>query len=135
MLNQCNFIGRLGQDPEVRYTQSGQAVATVTLACSEKYKDKSGQQVEETEWVKIVCWGKLGEIVGQYLTKGSLAFFSGKQKTRKWEDSEGVTKYTTEIVAREMKILSSKSESSGDNGGSYGGQPSTGSDVPFGPIF
>ena len=134
MLNQCNFIGRLGANPEIRNTQGGQTVATVNLACSERYKDKSGQQVEETEWVKIVVWGKLAEIVGEYLHKGSLAYFSGKMKTRKWQDKEGNERYTTEIVAKEMKMLDSKGGGSRNDNSfpeheGYGGW--SGDDVPF----
>lgn len=125
MLNQCNFIGRLGRDPEVRYTQSGKAVSSFSIACSEK---RGGE--ETTEWVNVVAWEKLAEICGQYLAKGSLVFISGRMQTRKWQDKEGGTRYTTEIVAREMKML--------DNKGGGGGRneahdvPPTGDDsVPF----
>ena len=105
MVNNCMFIGRLGRDPETRYTQSGKAVASFSLACSEK---RGGE--ESTDWVNIVAWDKLAEIVGQYLTKGSLVFISGRMQTRKWQDKEGGTRYTTEIVAREMKMLDGKSD-------------------------
>ena len=84
MINQCNFIGRLGRDPETRYTQSGKAVASFSLACSEK---RGGE--ESTEWINVVAWEKLAEICGQYLTKGSLVFISGRMQTRKWQDKEG----------------------------------------------
>lgn len=116
MINQCNFIGRLGRDPETRYTQSGKAVASFSLACSEKRGSE-----ESTEWVNVVAWEKLAEICGQYLAKGSLVFISGRMQTRKWQDKEGGTRYTTEIVAREMKML--------DNKGSGGGR----GDVPDAP--
>lgn len=106
MINQCNFIGRLGRDPETRYTQSGKAVASFSLACSEK---RGGE--ESIEWVNVVAWEKLAEICGQYLTKGSLVFISGRMQTRKWQDKEGGTRYTTEIVAREMKMLDSRRDS------------------------
>ena len=106
MVNNCMFIGRLGRDPETRYTQSGKAVASFSLACSEK---RGGE--ESTEWVNVVAWEKLAEIVGQYLTKGSLVFISGRMQTRKWQDKEGGTRYTTEIVAREMKMLDGKGRS------------------------
>ena len=131
MINQCNFIGRLGRDPEIRYTQSGKAVASFSIACSEK---RGGE--ETTEWVNIVAWEKLAEICGQYLAKGSLVFISGRMQTRKWQDKEGGTRYTTEIVAREMKMLSPRGEGSGSGGG-YGGDgggqepPAMGDDVPF----
>lgn len=105
MINQCNFIGRLGRDPEIRYTQSGKAVASFSIACSEK---RGGE--ESTEWVNIVAWEKLAEICGQYLVKGSLVFISGRMQTRKWQDKEGGTRYTAEIVAREMQMLSPKGE-------------------------
>ena len=130
MLNQCNFIGRLGRDPEVRYTQSGKAVSSFSIACSEK---RGGE--ETTEWVNVVAWEKLAEIVGQYLTKGSLVFISGRMQTRKWQDKEGGTRYTTEIIARDMQMLSPKGEqnSGGGHGGSGGQEPPPMGDdsVPF----
>lgn len=107
MLNQCNFIGRLGQDPEVRYTQDQKAIANISIGCSEKWKDKSGQQQERTEWVRCSAFGKLAEIMGEYLRKGSLVYVSGKMQTRKWQDQQGQDRYTTEIVISEMKMLSS----------------------------
>ena len=110
MVNNCMFIGRLGRDPETRYTQSGKAVASFSLACSEK---RGGE--ESTEWVNVVAWEKLAEIAGQYLTKGSLVFISGRMQTRKWQDKEGGTRYTTEIVAREMKMLDSKKDGQQQN--------------------
>ena len=127
MINQCNFIGRLGRDPETRYTQSGKAVASFSLACSEK---RGGE--ETTEWVNVVAWEKLAEICGQYLVKGSLVFISGRMQTRKWQDKDGGTRYTTEIVAREMKMLDSRG--GGDRSGSAGADgsaPPMGDDVPF----
>ena len=110
MVNNCMFIGRLGRDPETRYTQSGKAVASFSLACSEK---RGGE--ESTEWVNVVAWEKLAEIAGQYLTKGSLVFISGRMQTRKWQDKEGGTRYTTEIVAREMKMLDGKEDGQQQN--------------------
>ena len=135
MLNQCNFIGRLGRDPETKYTASGEAVCNFSLACSEQWKDKQGNKQEKTEWANVVIWGKLGEIAGQYLQKGSLCFISGKMTTRKWLEKDGSTRHTTEIVAREMKILSGgkgKSESGhGGHGGPFPDQPNIGDDIPF----
>ena len=107
-INQCNFIGRLGGNPEVKTIGSGTAVANFTIACSEKWKDKQGQQQEKTEWVRAVAWSRLAEICGEYLHKGSLVYISGKMETRQWEDKEGNKRYTTEIVVREMKMLDTK---------------------------
>ncbi len=106
-LNQCNFIGRLGRDPEVRYTPDGAAVANFSIAVGESWKDKaSGEKQEKTEWVKCVAWRKLGEIIGEYLSKGSQVFISGKLQTRSWE-KDGVTKYTSEIIVNQMQMLGS----------------------------
>lgn len=110
MLNQCNFIGRLGQNPEVKYSTTGTAVANISIGCSEKWKDKQGQQQERTEWVKCSAFGKLAEIMGEYLRKGALVYVSGKMQTRKWQDQNGKDRYTTEIVVSEMKMLGSKSD-------------------------
>ncbi len=111
MINNCMFIGRLGRDPEVRYTQSGSPVCSFKIACSEKYKDAPGNVQENTEWVPIVAWAKLAEICGEYLQKGSLVYISGRMQTRKWQDQSGTDRYTTEIVAREMKMLDSRRDS------------------------
>lgn len=111
MLNQCNFIGRLGQDPEVRYMPDGKAAANISIGCSESWKDKStGEKKERTEWVRGSAFGKLAEIMGEYLRKGSLVYISGKMQTRKWQDQNGQDRYTTEIVINEMKMLGSKSD-------------------------
>ena len=135
MLNQCNFIGRLGRDPEVKYAQSGDAICNFSLACSEQWKDKQGNKQEKTEWVNVVLWGKLGEIAGQYLQKGSLCFISGKMTTRKWQDKDGNDRFSTEIVAREMKMLSPRQGDSGSqqggSSGGYGEPPPMEGDVPF----
>lgn len=101
MVNQCNFIGNLGADPESRYTQAGKQVVNFRIACSEKFGGK-----EVTEWVSVVAWDKLAEICAEYLQKGSRVYVSGRMQTRQWEDQQGNKRYTTEIVAREMKILS-----------------------------
>lgn len=104
-LNQCNFIGRLGVDPEIRYLPQGGAVANFSIACNWKSKDKEG-----SEWIKIVAYERLAEICGEYLRKGSKVFISGKQRTRKWQDQQGVERYTTEIIANEMQMLDGKQE-------------------------
>ena len=98
-LNKVQVIGNVGQDPEIRYMPSGSAVANLTLATGEKWKDKNtGEQKEETEWHKIAVFGKLAEIIGEYVKKGSKIYIEGKLKTRKWTDQQGQEKYTTEIV-------------------------------------
>lgn len=113
-VNKVILVGRLGNDPEVRYTATGSAVANISLATSENWKDKqTGEKQERTEWHRIVFFNKLAEIVAQYLRKGSLIYVEGALQTRKWQDKNGEDRYTTEIVANEMRMLGSKSESSG----------------------
>ena len=107
-LNKVMLIGRLGQDPEVRYTQSNTAVATLSLATSERYKDGNGEQQERTEWHRVVAWGRLAEICQQYLNKGSLIYVEGPLQTRSWEDNQGQKRYTTEIKALQMTMLDSR---------------------------
>lgn len=107
-LNQCNFIGNLGRDPEMRYMPDGSAIANFSIACTENWKDKSGAKQERTEWVRVSVFGKLAEICGEYLKKGSSVFISGRMQTREWADKEGVKRYTTEIVADTMKMLGTK---------------------------
>jgi single-strand DNA-binding protein len=108
MMNRWEGIGNLGRDPEVRYTPSGVAVANFSMATSESWKDKeTGEKVTKTEWVRVVAFGRLGEIIGEYLVKGKQVYISGKLQTRDWEDKEGIKRYTTEVVAREMLMLGS----------------------------
>lgn len=122
-INKVILIGNLGRDPEVRYTANGQAVANFPLATTEYGASKDGNRQEYTEWHRIVAWGRLAEICGEYLTKGKSVYIEGSLRTRSWEDKEGVTKWTTEIVARSMQILtpagsggsSQKSSSSKEN--------------------
>src|SRR5690625_4343219 len=113
-LNKATIIGRLGAAPEVRNTQSGTAVATLSVATSEKYKDKSGELIEKTQWHRIVVWGRLAEICQQYLKKGSLAYFEGPIETREWTDKEGGTRYTTELKAINMQMLDSRGKAEPD---------------------
>ncbi len=108
MINKVILVGRAGQNPETKFTPGGNAVANFSLATNEKWTDKSGQKQEKTEWHKIVVWGKLAEICGQYLTKGSQAYVEGKIQTRQWQDKDGQTKYTTEIHAHTVQFLGSK---------------------------
>lgn len=151
-LNQCNFIGSLGKDPEIRYMPNGDAVASFSLAVGWKTKDKEG-----TEWVPVVIYGKLAEIAGKYLKKGSSIFISGRFRTRKWADKEGKDRYTTEIIADTMQMLGGKQDSSqgnpepasspapnrqqGQSQGGYGGPAPNGmgvdefsDDIPFSPL-
>jgi single-strand DNA-binding protein len=113
-VNRVIIIGNLGKDPEVRYTQDGKAVASLTVATSESWKDQQGQVQEKTEWHRISIFGKLAEIAGEYLKKGSQAYFEGKLQTRKWTNKEGQDQYTTEIVLDPfngvMQMLGGKSE-------------------------
>ena len=116
-LNQVNLIGRLGQDPEFKALQNG-GVANLSLATSEKWRDKAtGEQKEATEWHRVVVYGKLAEICRDYLAKGSLIYIEGSLKTRKWQDQSGVERYTTEIQARNMRILSSNNGGQQQGGG------------------
>ena len=105
-INKVILIGNLGADPEVRYTQSGDAIANLSIATSETWKDKqTGQTQERTEWHRVVMFGRLAEITGEYLSKGRQVYIEGSLRTRKWQDQNGQDRYTTEIVAREMQML------------------------------
>ena len=107
-INKVILVGNLGTDPEVRYTANGGAVANLTIATSEQWTDKqSGQKQEKTEWHRVVMFGKLGEIAGEYLRKGSQAYIEGRLQTREWQ-KDGVKRYTTEIVASDMQMLGSR---------------------------
>lgn len=121
-LNKAMLIGRLGQDPEVRYTQSNTAVATLSVATNERFKDSNGEWKERTEWHRVVAWGRLAEICQQYLQKGSQVFIEGPIQTREWEDREGQKRYTTEIKALTLTMLDSRGNSQGSTMG--GGTPS-----------
>ncbi|MCX7247749.1 MAG: single-stranded DNA-binding protein [Burkholderiales bacterium] len=122
-VNKVILVGNLGRDPEVRYLPSGDPVANVTIATSSKYKSKTGEMVEETEWHRVTFFGKLAEIVGQYLKKGRSVYVEGRIKTRKYTDKDGVEKFATDIIANEMQMLGSREgmgEPSGDDeGGGY----------------
>lgn len=104
-LNKVLLLGRLGNNPEVRFTPGGQAVANFSVATSENWTDKSGEKQERTEWHRIVVWGKLGELCGQYLVKGQQCFIEGKVQTREWQDRDGQTKHTTEVMASAVQFL------------------------------
>ncbi len=121
-LNNCQFIGRLGQDPEIKYLPSGDAVANFSVAVGEKWKDKQGQAQERTEWVNCAAFGKLGEIIGEHLRKGSQVFISGKMKTEKYQAQDGTDRYSTKIVVRDMQMLGSKSDNQQSGAGQGYGQ-------------
>jgi single-strand DNA-binding protein len=123
-VNKVILVGRLGRDPETRFTSSGQAVANFTMATDETYKDKSGQRQKHTEWHRITMWGKLAEIAQQYLKKGTLVYIEGRLQTRQWEDKrDGQKRTSTDIVANVMRMLSSRAEGAAA-GVSAGASPS-----------
>lgn len=117
-VNKVILIGNLGSDPEIRYMPSGGAVANISIATSEAWKDKqSGQMQERTEWHRVTFYNRLAEIAGEYLRKGSKVFVEGSLRTRKWQDKNGQERYTTEIIASDMQMLDGK----GQGGGNFGG--------------
>ena len=136
MLNKVFLIGNLGQDPEVRHTNSGQAVANLRVATSRKFKDKDGAWQEQTEWHTVVCFARTAETAGQYLRKGSKIFVEGRLQTRSWDDREGKKQYRTEVVAEMLKFLDSKGGGAGADEGGYpapggGAEGPKGGDGPF----
>jgi single-strand DNA-binding protein len=122
-VNKVILVGRLGQKPDMRYTQDKRAIVNLSFATSEEWKDKeSGEKREKTEWHRVIFFGKLAEIAEQWLDKGSQLYIEGKLQTRKWQDKEGNDKYTTEIIGSEMNMLGSR-QSSGDGGAYDQSQP------------
>jgi len=119
MLNKAMLIGNLGADPETRFTQDGTCVCNLRLATTEKYKNRNGEQVEKTEWHRVVLWGRLGEIANQYLKKGARVYIEGKIETRKWQDRDGNDRYTTDIRANEMKMLGGGAQGGGQQSAGY----------------
>lgn len=117
-VNRVIIVGHLGRDPELRYMPNGDAVANLSIATTEKYKDKSGQQVEQTEWHRVSFFGRIAEVCGEYLTKGSMVYVEGGLRTRKYTDKEGVERYVTEIKGDRMQMLGG-----GSGGGSSGERP------------
>jgi single-strand DNA-binding protein len=137
-VNKVILIGNLGRDPELRYTQGGQAVANFTLATNERFSTKDGDKQERTEWHRIVAWGRTGELCAQYLSKGRPVYIEGRLQTREWEDKEGQKRRTTEIVANTVQFLGGRGEgpsggpaSGGGDGGFDAGGPPPADDVPF----
>lgn len=129
MLNRIQLIGNLGKDPEVRFIKDETAVCNFSLATTEKYKNRAGEKVTKTEWHNIVVWRKLAEICGEYLRKGSLIYIEGAIQTRSW-DKDGVTQYTTEIVAKDMKMLGSSGASGTGNAKSSTSSQASSPDEP-----
>ena len=122
-INKVILIGNLGTDPEVRYMPQGGAVANLTVATSESWTDKaSNEKKEQTEWHRVVIYQRLAEIAGEYLRKGSKVYIEGKLKTRKWQDKDGVERYTTEIIANELQMLDGRGDGQQQGGGMGGGQ-------------
>jgi single-strand DNA-binding protein len=140
MINKAILVGRLGKDPEIRYTPDGTMVTSFSVATDEVWKDKSGEKVQKTEWHRIVTYRKLAEICGKYLVKGKLVFIEGKIQTRSWDDKEGKKHYSTEIIANNMQMLDSKGAGTarGDETPAYDAAPQfpdgetmPADDVPF----
>lgn len=124
-INKVILVGNLGKDPEMRYTPGGAAVANITIATSDSWKDKqSGEKQERTEWHRVVFFNRLAEVVGEYLKKGSQVYIEGRLQTRKWQDQSGQDRYTTEVVASEMQML-------GSRGGGGGGASMDDDDASF----
>ncbi|MBE2251372.1 MAG: single-stranded DNA-binding protein [Myxococcus sp.] len=126
-VNKVILIGNLGKDPEVRFTPAGAAVANFNIATNESWTDKSGQKQERTEWHRIVVWGKLAELCGEYLKKGRQCYVEGRLQTREWTDKEGKKNYTTEVVAQSVQFLGGgpgRADGGGSGSGGGGGRPS-----------
>lgn len=124
-VNKVILVGNLGRDPEIRYSQDGTAVANVSLATSDQWRDKStGERRENTEWHRVVFFGRLAEIVGEYLKTGSTICVEGKIKTRKWQDQNGQDRYTTEIVADQMKMIGGRNDNQQGHQGNQQQRPS-----------
>lgn len=138
-VNKVILVGNLGRDPEMRHTQNGQAVAQFSLATSRRWRDReSGQQREETDWHRVVAWGRLAEICAEYLSKGRQVYIEGRLQTREWEDKDGNKRWTTEVIANDMQMLGRRGEGGGDSGGysqgpgdTPGATPPAGDDIPF----
>ena len=141
-VNKVILIGNLGKDPEKRYMPNGDAVTNITLATTEAWKDKNGEKMEKTEWHRVTFYRKLAEIVGEYLKKGRPVYVEGRLETRKWTDKAGVERYTTDVIATDMKMLGSKPtedteqprqqpEKKFEGGAASGGFDDMDDDIPF----
>ncbi|MEM9301568.1 MAG: single-stranded DNA-binding protein [Pseudomonadota bacterium] len=120
-VNKVILVGNLGADPETRFTASGTAVSNLSLATTRQWNDREGQRQEDTEWHRVVLFGKVAEIDGEYLRKGSQIYIEGRLQTRKWQDKNGQDRWTTEIVGEDMQMLGSRGEGGGGGGGGGGG--------------
>jgi single-strand DNA-binding protein len=136
-VNKVILIGNLGRDPETRYMPEGGAITNISIATTDKWKDKNGEMQEKTEWHRVAFFGKLAEIAGEYLKKGSQVYVEGRLQTRKWQDKEGQDKYTTEVVANVMQMLGSRAgmgggdrEAGGGGGGGGAERASSGASKP-----
>jgi single-strand DNA-binding protein len=136
-VNKVILVGNLGKDPELKYTPGGQAVATFSLATSERFNDKSGQRQDRTEWHNIVVWGKQAETANQYLKKGRTVYIEGRITTRSWDDKDGVKKYRTEIVAQSFQFIGGNGGGGGSSNSSAGSSNSSHSDpgIPEMPSY
>jgi single-strand DNA-binding protein len=138
-VNRVILIGNLGRDPELRYTQSGQAVANFSLATTDRFSSREGERQERTEWHRIVAWGRTAELCAQYLSKGRSVYIEGRLQTNEWEDKEGQKRRTTEVVAQTVQFLGGRGQggeapASGDTGANNAGGgsgPPAGDDIPF----
>jgi len=138
-LNRCEFIGRLGKDPEIRYMKSGDPVANFSIACGEKYTKKNGEKVENTEWINLVAYRGLAKVIGDFLSKGSQVYVSGKYHTQKWQDKNNNDRWSTQVVIDNMQMLGSKGDSSTPTNVdsktvSHAASGDFDSDIPFAPI-
>jgi single-strand DNA-binding protein len=122
-VNKAILIGNLGRDPEIRYTPSGQAVASFTIATSEKWRDKDGQMQERTDWHNIVCWGRQAELANQYLKKGRPVYIEGRIQNRSYDDKEGNKKYISEVIVQRLQFLGGRPDEAGAGGGSHQEMP------------
>lgn len=129
-VNKVILVGNLGANPEMRFTQGGTPVANLRIATTERWTDKSGQRQENTEWHRVVLWGKQAELAGQYLTKGRQVYVEGRIRTRQWQDKQGQTRYTTEIVGQVMQFLGGRNERSAEDAGAGATVPPDDSAIP-----
>lgn len=128
-VNKMILMGHLGKDPEMRYMPDGTANASFSVATSESFKDKEGNKQERTEWHRVVLWGRIAEIAGEYLRKGSQAYIEGRIRTRKWTDKERQERYTTEIVGDRLQLIGGRRDGEGDDHGAHGGSGGGGMDL------